>query len=167
MVRAVLDTKVVISAHLNFEGPHRSIFDLVFSRFFRCFVSEELLAELAKYSTEQIWLNRRGRPVAWRFSRGRILVEPRDQILRHERSRRQQSCGMRSASASGLHCYRQYPALPQTVPRHPHSSSPAIPDNPCLGTKLIAEHRLHSGETCQSKLNFRLLFDRWAGRTLV
>ena len=45
MIRAVLDTNVVISAHLNFEGPASLILDLVFSRFFRCYVSEALLAE--------------------------------------------------------------------------------------------------------------------------
>src|SRR5258708_39332064 len=45
MVRAVLDTNVVISGHLNFEGPASLILDLVFSRFFRCYVCEALLAE--------------------------------------------------------------------------------------------------------------------------
>ena len=45
MLRAVLDTNVVLSAHLNTEGPSGVILDLVFSRFFRCFVSNPLLEE--------------------------------------------------------------------------------------------------------------------------
>lgn len=45
MLKAVLDTNVVLSAHLNLEGSSRVILDLVFSRFFRCFVSNPLLEE--------------------------------------------------------------------------------------------------------------------------
>lgn len=45
MLKAVLDTNVVVSAHLNLEGPSRIILDLAFSRHFRCFVSEPLLQE--------------------------------------------------------------------------------------------------------------------------
>jgi len=45
MIRAVLDTNVVISAHLGFEGPASLIFDLLFSRFFRGYVSEAFLSE--------------------------------------------------------------------------------------------------------------------------
>ncbi len=45
MLKAVLDTNVVLSAHLNVHGPSQLIFDLVFSRFFRCFVSNSLLEE--------------------------------------------------------------------------------------------------------------------------
>jgi len=40
-----LDTNVVLSAHLNLEGPSKVILDLVFARFFRCFVSNPLLEE--------------------------------------------------------------------------------------------------------------------------
>ncbi len=45
MVKAVLDTNVVLSAHLNHEGPSKVILDLVFSGYFRCFVSNPLLEE--------------------------------------------------------------------------------------------------------------------------
>ena len=45
MLKAVLDTNVVLSAHLNVHGPSQVIFDLVFSRFFRCFISNALLGE--------------------------------------------------------------------------------------------------------------------------
>ena len=45
MLKAVLDTNVVLSAHLNLEGPSKVILDLVFARFFRCFVSNPLLEE--------------------------------------------------------------------------------------------------------------------------
>ncbi|HUL16294.1 MAG TPA: putative toxin-antitoxin system toxin component, PIN family [Terriglobales bacterium] len=45
MVRAVLDTNVVVSAHLKPEGTQALILDLALSRYFRCFVSEALLQE--------------------------------------------------------------------------------------------------------------------------
>jgi putative PIN family toxin of toxin-antitoxin system len=45
MLKAVLDTNVVLSAHLTAEGPSAVILDLVFSKFFRCFVSSPLLEE--------------------------------------------------------------------------------------------------------------------------
>jgi hypothetical protein len=45
MIRAVLDTNVIVSAHLNSQGPPALILDLAFGRFFRCFVSEPLLLE--------------------------------------------------------------------------------------------------------------------------
>jgi uncharacterized protein len=45
MLKAVLDTNVVLSAHLNLDGPSRVILDLVFSGYFRCFVSNPLLEE--------------------------------------------------------------------------------------------------------------------------
>jgi len=45
MLKAVMDTNVVLSAHLTIEGPSGVILDLVFSKFFRCFVSYPLLEE--------------------------------------------------------------------------------------------------------------------------
>lgn len=45
MLKAVLDTNVVVSAHLNLHGPSQVILDLVFSKGFRCFVSDALLEE--------------------------------------------------------------------------------------------------------------------------
>jgi len=51
MLKAVLDTNVVLSAHLNVNGPSRVILDLVFSRFFRCFISNSLLEEYEEVLT--------------------------------------------------------------------------------------------------------------------
>lgn len=45
MLKAVLDTNVVLSAHLNLQGPSQAIFDLVFSGVYRCFISSALLEE--------------------------------------------------------------------------------------------------------------------------
>jgi uncharacterized protein len=45
MIRAVLDTNVVVSAHLEERGPEALILSLAIGGFFRCFVSEELFRE--------------------------------------------------------------------------------------------------------------------------
>lgn len=45
MIRAVLDTNVVVSAHLNSEGREALILELAMAGYFRCFVSEALLEE--------------------------------------------------------------------------------------------------------------------------
>ena len=45
MIKAVLDTNVVVSAYINGEGPAGLIFDLALARFFRLFVSEPLVEE--------------------------------------------------------------------------------------------------------------------------
>ena len=45
MISAVLDTNVVVSAHLNSEGPAALILDLALARHFRLFLSEVLLEE--------------------------------------------------------------------------------------------------------------------------
>jgi putative PIN family toxin of toxin-antitoxin system len=45
MIRAVLDTNVVISAHLKTEGPQALILDLALSKYFRSFVCDALLQE--------------------------------------------------------------------------------------------------------------------------
>jgi uncharacterized protein len=45
MFRAVLDTNVVVSAHLSSEGAAAVVFELAVSRRFRCFSSEPLLRE--------------------------------------------------------------------------------------------------------------------------
>ena len=45
MLKAVLDTNVILSAHLNSEGPSKVILDLLFARYFRSFVSNPLLEE--------------------------------------------------------------------------------------------------------------------------
>jgi uncharacterized protein len=45
MLRAVLDTNVVISAHLSPAGRQALILELAIAGYFRCFVSEVLLEE--------------------------------------------------------------------------------------------------------------------------
>ena len=44
-IRVVLDTNVVVSAHLNSEGYERSVLDLALSGKLRMFVSEAILQE--------------------------------------------------------------------------------------------------------------------------
>lgn len=44
-IRVVLDTSVVVSAHLNSEGYERSVLDLALSGKLRMFVSEAILRE--------------------------------------------------------------------------------------------------------------------------
>jgi len=44
-IRVVLDTNVVVSAHLNAEGYERSVLDLALSGKLRMFVSEAILRE--------------------------------------------------------------------------------------------------------------------------
>jgi uncharacterized protein len=48
MLRAVLDTNVVASAHLKADGPASLIFRLALSRYFQCFVSEDLFQEYSQ-----------------------------------------------------------------------------------------------------------------------
>ena len=46
MLKAVLDTNVVVlSAHLTAAGPAALIFKLALSRYFQCYIAEEILEE--------------------------------------------------------------------------------------------------------------------------
>jgi len=45
MLKAVLDTNVVVSAHLTADGPAALIFRLALSRYFQCYIAEEILEE--------------------------------------------------------------------------------------------------------------------------
>jgi uncharacterized protein len=45
MLKAVLDTNVVVSAHLTADGPAALILRLALSRYFQYYVSEEILEE--------------------------------------------------------------------------------------------------------------------------
>src|SRR5713101_5132270 len=45
MIRAVLDTNAVVSAHLSSQGAAALILDLALAQHFRCFVSKSLLKE--------------------------------------------------------------------------------------------------------------------------
>lgn len=47
MLRAVLDTNVVVSAHLSANGPCDLILDLAFAHYFRLIASDVLLEEYA------------------------------------------------------------------------------------------------------------------------
>ena len=70
MIRAVLDTNVVVSASLSSDGPAALILDSLFSKSFRCFISEALLDEY-----EQV------------LSRPRFARDPREilRAMRHLR----------------------------------------------------------------------------------
>src|SRR5258708_31771103 len=48
MLKAVLDTNVVVSAHLTADGPAALIFRLALSRYFQCYISEEILEEYSE-----------------------------------------------------------------------------------------------------------------------
>jgi putative PIN family toxin of toxin-antitoxin system len=45
MLKAVLDTNLAVSAHLTAAGPAALIFKLALSRYFQCYISEEILEE--------------------------------------------------------------------------------------------------------------------------
>ena len=45
MIRVVLDTNVVVSAHINLEGLEASVLDLVFQKRLQLFLSDPVLAE--------------------------------------------------------------------------------------------------------------------------
>jgi putative PIN family toxin of toxin-antitoxin system len=82
MLKAVLDTNVVLSAHLNVNGPSRVILDLVFSRFFRCFVSNLLLEEYEEVLTRpRFGCDARTIATSLRLMRNAaILVAPRKRL---------------------------------------------------------------------------------------
>lgn len=48
MLRAVLDTNVVVSAHLTADGPAALIFRLALSRYFECYFSHALVQEYSE-----------------------------------------------------------------------------------------------------------------------
>jgi len=48
MLKAVLDTNVVVSAHLTADGPASLIFRLALSRYFQSFFSAELFEEFSE-----------------------------------------------------------------------------------------------------------------------
>src|SRR6266853_908654 len=83
MLKAVLDTNVVVSAHLTAHGPAVLIFRLALSRYFQCYVSQEILEE---YS--EVLLRRKFKLDADHvvqslsaFHAAAILVNPRIQIV--------------------------------------------------------------------------------------
>jgi putative PIN family toxin of toxin-antitoxin system len=48
MLRAVLDTNIIVSAHLKAESPPSLIVRLVLSGYFHCFISESLFEEYSE-----------------------------------------------------------------------------------------------------------------------
>lgn len=82
MIRAVLDTNIVVSALLSPEGPIASILDLAALRQFRCYVSEPILAEyIDVLGRTYLGLNQRttSRSVE-RLRRSAVIVEPSRQV---------------------------------------------------------------------------------------
>lgn len=82
MIRAVLDTNVVVSALLNPVGPMASILNLAALRRFRCYVSGPILEEYHKVlGRTHLGLNERTifRSME-RLRRSAVLVEPRRQV---------------------------------------------------------------------------------------
>jgi putative PIN family toxin of toxin-antitoxin system len=82
MLKAVLDTNVVLSAHLNTGGPPAVIFDLIFARFFRCFVSNPLLEEYEEVlKRPRFGLDAREIATSLRLMRNvAVLVAPRKRL---------------------------------------------------------------------------------------
>jgi putative PIN family toxin of toxin-antitoxin system len=82
MIRAVLDTNVVVSAHLSTQGASALIFKLAMSGYFRCFVSSPLLEEYDEVlGRAQFGLDaRKTARVMRRFREAAILVVPRKNL---------------------------------------------------------------------------------------
>lgn len=82
MIRAVLDTNVVVSALLNPARPMASILDLAAHRRFRCYVSKEILDEYGEVlGRAHLGLDERKVARAMeRLKRSAVLVTPRRQL---------------------------------------------------------------------------------------
>ncbi len=82
MIRAVLDTNVVVSALLSPEGPMASILNLAALQRFRCYVSEPILEEYGKVlGRAYLGLNERATFRSMkRLKESAVLVEPRRQV---------------------------------------------------------------------------------------
>lgn len=82
MIRAVLDTNVVVSALLKPEGPMASILDLAALQRFRCYVSEPILEEYGEVlGRAYLGLNERATFGSMkRLKESAVLVEPRRQV---------------------------------------------------------------------------------------
>src|SRR5271165_6195143 len=82
MIRAVLDTNIVVSALLSPEGSIASILDLAALQQFRCYVSVPILAEYVDVlGRAYLGLNQRttSRAVE-RLRRSAVIVEPSRQV---------------------------------------------------------------------------------------
>lgn len=82
MIRAVLDTNVVVSALLSPEGPMASILNLATLQRFRCYVSEPILEEYGEVLGRAcLGLNERAIFGSMkRLKKSAVLVEPRRQV---------------------------------------------------------------------------------------
>ena len=82
MLKAVLDTNVVESAHLTADGPAALIFKLALSRYFPCYVSEELLEEYCEVlQRRKFKLDADVVQSLSAFRAAAVLVNPRIQIV--------------------------------------------------------------------------------------
>jgi len=82
MLSAVLDTNVVVSAHLNSKGATGLILELAMLRHFRCFVSQPLLDEYNEVLQKgRIGLDpQKTGPSMRRFRTSAIMVSPRRRL---------------------------------------------------------------------------------------
>jgi putative PIN family toxin of toxin-antitoxin system len=78
MIRAVLDTNVVVSALLSPQGASALIMDLAMTQYFRCFVSAPLLEEYGEVlGRAQFGLHeRKTARIMGRFRKAAILATP-------------------------------------------------------------------------------------------
>ena len=83
MLKVVLDTNVVVSAHLTADGPAALIFRLALSRYFPCYVCQEILAEYCevlqrrKFKLDADYVAQS----LGAFRAAAVLVNPRMQIV--------------------------------------------------------------------------------------
>ena len=83
MLKAVLDTNAVVSAHLTSGGPAALIFRLALSRYFQCYVSEEILEEYSEVSQRRKFKLDADDVVQslGAFRAAAVLINPRIQIV--------------------------------------------------------------------------------------
>jgi hypothetical protein len=116
-IRVVLDTNVVVSAHLNSEGYERGVLDLALAGKLRMFVSEAILREY-----ESVLRRPKFRLKSASVSHSLLLVtvcgEGRGSLWPNRcgsRSRRQPLSGMRGSREGGLSGHRQQTTFSQAV----------------------------------------------------
>src|SRR5258707_361298 len=82
MLKAVLDTNVVVSAHLTADDPASLIFRLALSRYFQSFFSEELFEEFSEVLLrKKFTLDAKEVAQSLRaFRASGVLVTPRNRI---------------------------------------------------------------------------------------
>ena len=83
MLKAVLDTNVVVSAHLTADGPAALIFRLALSRYFQCYIAQEILEEYCEVLQRRKFKLDADDVVQslGAFRAAAVLVDPRMQIV--------------------------------------------------------------------------------------